>query len=60
MRLELGHIMINDVQFGDVSKVESGVLYVNKEELRTLLLQDEHIADIKIELAKPGESVRIN
>ena len=59
MRLELGHIMINDVQFGDVSKVENGTLFVNKEELKTLLLKDDHIADIKIELAKPGESVRI-
>lgn len=59
MRLELGHININDVQFGDVSKVENGVLYVNKAELRELLLQDDHIAEINIELAKPGESTRI-
>ena len=59
MRLELGHIVINDVQFGDVSKVENGVLFVNKAELRDLLLQDDHIAEINIELAKPGESTRI-
>ncbi|MCH4889150.1 beta-aspartyl-peptidase [Acidaminobacter sp. JC074] len=59
MRLELGHIIIKDVQFGDVSKVENGTLYVNKAELRDLLLQDDHIAEINIELAKPGESTRI-
>ncbi len=59
MRLELGHIIIKDVQFGDVSKVENGVLFVNKAELKDLLLQDDHIAEINIELAKPGESTRI-
>ena len=59
MRLELGHIIIKDVQFGDVSKVENGVLFVNKAELTDLLLQDDHIAEINIELAKPGESTRI-
>ncbi len=59
MRLELGNIIINDVQFADVSKVENGTLFVNKTELTELLLQDDHIANINIELAKPGESTRI-
>lgn len=59
MRLELGHILINDVQFGDVSKVENGVLFVNKEELTALVLENDHIANVNIELAKPGDSTRI-
>jgi len=59
LRLELGEILINDVQFGDSCKVENGVLYVNQEELKTLVLEDEHIASVEIELAKPGESIRI-
>ncbi|MGL5542772.1 MAG: glycine/sarcosine/betaine reductase component B subunit, partial [Fusobacteriaceae bacterium] len=59
MRLEIGEIIINDVQFGNISKVEKGVLYVNAEEVRKIVLEDEKIADIKVELARPGESVRI-
>lgn len=59
MRLELGEILIKDVQFGEVSKVENGVLYVNKEEISSLVLQDEHIKSVVIELAKPGEETRI-
>lgn len=59
MRLELGEILIKDVQFGEVSKVENGVLYVNKEEISRLVLQDEHIKSVVIELAKPGEETRI-
>ncbi len=59
MRLELGEILIKDVQFGEVSKVENGVLYVSKEEISNLVLQDEHIKSVTVELAKPGEETRI-
>lgn len=59
MRLELGKIKIKDVQFGEVTKIEQGVLYVNKEEIQQLVLEDERIASVSVELARPGESVRI-
>lgn len=59
MRLELGNILIKDVQFADVSKVESGVLYVNKEEVIKLVLEDDHLKSCDLDIAKPGESVRI-
>ncbi len=59
MRLELGHIIIKDVQFGDNTKVENGVLFVNKEELVNLIKEDEHLATVDVEIARPGESVRI-
>ena len=59
MRLELGKINIKDVQFGSETKVENGVLYVNKEELISLISEDENLKSVDVELAKPGESVRI-
>ncbi|KGG80305.1 glycine/sarcosine/betaine reductase component B subunit [Caloranaerobacter azorensis] len=59
MRLELGNIYIKDVQFGDETKVENGVLYVNKEELISIISEDEHLKSVDVELAKPGESIRI-
>lgn len=59
MQLELGYIFIKDIRFGDVSKVENGVLYVNAEEVKKLILEDEDITDVKLELAHPGESIRI-
>lgn len=59
MRLELGNILIKDVQFGSETKVESGVLYVNKEELISEISNDDHIAKVDVELARPGESIRI-
>lgn len=59
MKLELGKIHIHDVQFGEKTKVENGTLYVNKEELEQLVLQDDRLISAKVELARPGESVRI-
>lgn len=59
MRLEVGNIFINDIQFAAETKVENGVLYVNQEELASILKEDEHIASVEFFITKPGESVRI-
>ena len=59
MRLELGKITIKDVQFGDTTKVDKGVLYINKTEITNLVMEDEHVKSVNIELAKPGEETRI-
>lgn len=59
MRLELGKIFIKDLQFSNETKVENGVLYVNKEELLKEIGGDDRIASIDFEIAKPGENVRI-
>lgn len=59
MRLEIGNIFIKDIQFGADTKVENGVLFVNKNELKELLMNDEHIKSIDFEIVRPGESVRV-
>lgn len=59
MELELRKIKINDVQFSDKTRVDKGILYVNKEQLVTLLKADERVKAVSIDLARPGESVRI-
>lgn len=59
MRLEIGEIIIRDIQFGDKTKLSNGTLYINKSELIAKLMDDEHIKGISVELAKPGESTRI-
>ena len=58
MQLKLGRINITDIKFGDQTKVEKGVLYVNKEQVLAAVA-DERLTNISLELAKPGESVRI-
>ena len=59
MRLELGKIFIKDIQFASESKIENNVLYVNKDELRKAIWDDEAIVSVEFDIAKPGESVRI-
>lgn len=59
MKLEVGEINIKDIQFADKSKVENGVLYVNAEEVKSIVLQDDKLKSVKVELAHPGESIRI-
>ena len=59
MRLELGKIYIKDIQFASESKIENNVLYVNKDELRKAIWDDESIVSVEIDISKPVESVRI-
>lgn len=59
MRLEVGNIFINDIQFASETKVDKGVLYVNQDELASILKEDEHIDSIEFFITKPGDSTRI-
>lgn len=59
MRLTLGNVYIKGVDFGQTTKVDQGVLFVNKQELADLLAEDARVASVEIFLARPGESVRI-
>jgi len=59
MRLELGIIKTKDVQFGEETIIKDGTLYVNKNELIGLALQDGRLSEADVELARPGEEVRI-
>lgn len=59
MRLELGNIFIKDVQFGQETKVENGILYVNKAELLKEVGGDERLKSIDCDIVHPGEEVRI-
>lgn len=59
MSFKLGRIKIRDVQFGPQTKVESGVLYINKPEMEAILSDTDRIKEVKVELARPGESIRI-
>ena len=59
MRLELGEIRIKDIQFSTVSKIEKGVLFINKDDITSLVLEDEKIQSLNLEIAKPGDSTRI-
>ena len=59
LRLEIGNIFIDDVQFASETKVCEKVLYINKQEMLKELSSDERLKSIDIDIARPGEMVRI-
>jgi sarcosine reductase len=59
MRLEVGTIQIRDVEIGRATALNDHTLVIDPEELRTLVLEDSHFADVQMHLVKPGESVRV-
>ena len=63
MKLELGYIQINDIQFSKECKVENGTLYVDPDAIKAFMYEEDDVkdwvADFKFDIAKPGESVRI-
>lgn len=59
MKLEIGNIEIKEVILGEEEKIENGTLTLDPTKIKELVLEDDRLADCEIEIAKPGESVRI-
>jgi glycine reductase len=59
MRLEMGTFPVHDVVFGSHTRWQDGRLEINRDSILDLILHDPRIATAELELAKPGESVRI-
>jgi glycine reductase len=59
VKLELGKIEIEDINFGEQTEIKDNVLYINKEELLENIDGEEDVKSIEIDLVKPGDSVRI-
>jgi glycine reductase len=59
MKLEIGNFQVKDVVFGEQTMFYNGVLSINKEEAMSFIKEDEHIIDVDIIIAKPGENTRI-
>lgn len=58
-RLILNRVKIRNVAFGSRTCVEKGTLFVDGDEIRKAVLEDPRIDAVDVELARPGESVRI-
>jgi glycine reductase complex component B subunit alpha and beta len=57
--MEWGIFRIEDVCFGDETKIMGHVLWVNRDQLRAFLLSDKRLKDVNIEIVHPGERARI-
>jgi sarcosine reductase len=59
MRLELRIIHVREVQFGPHTAIVNGVLTVDRERLRRLLLEDQRLGQIDIDAANRGDRCRV-
>jgi len=59
MKLEIADFPVKNVQFGNQTSYDNGVLSLNKEELLALILEDKKIASADLDIAFPGEQTRI-
>lgn len=59
MRLELHEVVIRRIEWGDRTGAWNGVLTVNREEAAAEVAKDERFASVRLDLAHPGEKVRI-
>ncbi|WP_067140171.1 glycine/sarcosine/betaine reductase component B subunit [Oceanivirga salmonicida] len=58
-KLRIHNFHVKDVKFGDKTKYENEILYINKEEAINFIKEDKHITNVDIEIARPGEDIRI-
>src|SRR5918992_2753660 len=59
MHLEMGTFPVENIVFGPRTRWRDGELEVNREELLEAIRNDHRIRQADIDLARPGESVRI-
>ena len=59
MRLELATFPVKDVRFASTTRLRDAVLEIDKDELEDAVRKDPRVKSVSIDLARPGESVRI-
>ena len=59
MHLELAAYPVKDVRFGAATRWRDGALEVDREEIVDLVRRDPLVERVDLEVARPGESVRI-
>lgn len=59
MKLELENIVIENVEQGTETKINGTTLTINFEEMSAVLAEVPNVASVSIDLARPGEKVRI-
>ncbi|MFQ5932770.1 MAG: glycine/sarcosine/betaine reductase component B subunit, partial [Nitrospiraceae bacterium] len=59
MRLELGDFPVKEIRLGTALRYRSGLLEVNDEDLRSLILGDPRIGAVEFAVVTPGEKARL-
>ena len=58
MRLTLSVHTVNEMCFGSTTRLDTSTLVIDKDELRSLVLEDSRIQSVDFAIVRPGESCR--
>jgi glycine reductase len=59
MRLEVSTNVVREVRFAEATRLGGGVLEIDREALRALILEDDAFEDVALDVVRPGDSVRV-
>ncbi len=59
MRLEVASVGVDGMELDGRTALDGRTLLVDRDQVRRLVLEDPHFADVEVHVARPGESVRI-
>ena len=59
MKLLVETIKVKDLQFGEKTEFKDEILYISKADILDFAKQETCFETLKIDIARPGESVRI-
>jgi len=59
VKLELGNFHVEDIEFGNETTFNDGLLTIDKEEALEVVYKDEHITEADLKIVKPGDMVRL-
>jgi len=59
MKLEIGNFPVEDIEFGEETAYDDGLLTINKKEALEVVYEDDHITEADLKIVKPGDNVRL-
>jgi glycine reductase len=59
MRLELADFPVKEIRFGSGLRYGSGLLEMNEQDLKALVLQDHRVQEVEFAVVLPGEKARV-
>jgi sarcosine reductase len=59
MRLEMATNVVREVRFAEATRLGGGVLEIDRQALRALILEDDAFEDVVLDVVRPGDSVRV-
>ena len=60
MKLQIEDVLVKQLAFGSSGRIENGTVYIDREAVSRFIRElDTHITEVRLDIAQPGDSIRI-